>query len=188
MDYEIYPLSVERLNDFLYFFDNIAFTDNKEWEGCYCVYYHVRPINGETIDNKEISIELIAKNKLCGYLAYLNNKVIGWCNTSDKESYPYIVSDETLWDKETGNDKKIKSIVCFTIAPSMRLKGVATQLLTKVCSDAKFGNYDFIESYPIKNEQDYFGNYKGPIKLYRKFGFELHKELANNYIYRKILK
>ena len=186
MEYDIYPLSVDRINDYLYFFDNIAFTDHKEWEGCYCVFYHIRPKDGEPINRREIAIELIKENKLCGYLAYKNNKVVGWCNTSYKNDYPFLVCDEKLFDKNETN-KKIKSIVCFTIDPEMRLKGVATQLLNKICQDAKTEEYDFIECYPIKNEQDYFGNYKGPLKMYQNFGFELYKELENNYIYRKIL-
>jgi len=186
MNYEIYPLSMDRINDFLYFFDDIAFTDHNEWKGCYCIFYHVRAKDGETINIRETAIKLINENKLCGYLAYLNNKVIGWCNTADKRSYPFIVSENTLWDKDEEN-KKIKAIVCFTIDPAMRLRGVATQLLTKICSDAKAEKYDYIECYPIKNEQDYFGNYKGPLKMYQKSGFELHKELTNNYIYKKQL-
>jgi GNAT superfamily N-acetyltransferase len=187
MEYDIYPLTTDRMDDFLYFFDNIAFTDHKEWEGCYCVFYHVRTKEGESINKRNAAVDLIKENKLCGYLAYFNGKVIGWCNTANKASYPYIISEKILWDKGE-IDLKIKSIVCFTIDPAMRQKGVATQLLTKICFDAKAEKYDFIESYPIKNEQDYFGNYKGPLKLYKKSGFELHKELPNNYIYRKILK
>jgi GNAT superfamily N-acetyltransferase len=187
MKYEIFPLSFDRLNDFLYFFDNIAFTDHKEWEGCYCIFYHVRAKEGESINRRDVAIDLIKRNKLCGYLAYFNGKVIGWCNTSDKASYPYILSEKILWDKDEIN-LKIKSIVCFTIDPAMRQKGVATQLLAKICLDAKVEGYDYIEGYPIKNENDYFGNYKGPLKLYQKSGFEPHKEIGNNYVYRKYIK
>jgi hypothetical protein len=45
-----------------------------------------------------------------------------------------------------------------------------------------------VQCYPIKDEKDYFGNYKGPLRLYQKSGFELHKEIGNDYIYRKYLK
>ena len=186
MEYKIYPISKDNINDFLYFFDNIAFSDHKEWEGCYCVFYHILE-NDKQIDRRELAIELIKQNKLCGYLVYLNDSVVGWCNVSDKESYPLLVSDKTLWD-EKENDKKIKSIVCFTIAPSMRSKGIATQLLTRICSDAKNENYDFIEGYPIKKSKDNFHHYRGPVNLYKKFDFELYKEFPDDYIYRKYLK
>ena len=192
MEYEIYPLSLDRMNDFLSFFDNDAFKDHEEWDGCYCLIYHIRDENssnfsGEKVKRRKIAIELIKEKKLRGYLAYLNGKVVGWCNTSDKESYPYYVSDEKLMDKNEAN-KKIKSIVCFTVDPKMRSKGIATQLLIKIYNDAKVEEYDFIECYPIKNEQDYFGNFTGPLKMYQKFGFELHKELEDRYIYRKYLR
>jgi GNAT superfamily N-acetyltransferase len=187
MGYEIYPLSMDRINDFLNFFDNIAFSDNNEWDGCYCIFYHVQDekIKGKDLRRKK-AIELIEQYILCGYLAYLNNDVVGWCNVSDKKTYPYIVSDENLYTDDDAN-KKIKSIVCFVIAPSMRLKGVATKLLEKICSDAKSNNYEIIEGYPNKNADNCFSNYKGPIKLYNKFNFKIYKELKDNFIYRKYL-
>lgn len=37
MNIEIHKLTPERLNDFLYFFENVAHTDNKEWDRCYCL-------------------------------------------------------------------------------------------------------------------------------------------------------
>jgi GNAT superfamily N-acetyltransferase len=189
MEYEIYPVSQQRINDFLYFFDTAAFSDHKEWDGCYCVFYHIADDNDKTIDRRKLAIELIAQKKLCGYLAYLNNEVIGWCNTADKTTYPLLVSDKTLWDDDgIKSSARIKSVVCFTISPPMRSKGVATQLLSKVCSDAKDEQYDFVEGYPQKNAQDNFGNYRGPLNVYKKLGFELYKELQDDWIFRKNLK
>ena len=40
MNIAIKALSLDLIDDFLYFFDEIAFTDNPEWSGCYCVFYH----------------------------------------------------------------------------------------------------------------------------------------------------
>jgi ribosomal protein S18 acetylase RimI-like enzyme len=189
MEYEIYPLSIDRLNDYLYFFDNVAFSDDDDWKGCYCVAYHLINVDVEKINRRELAIDLIKQNKLCGYLAYLNGNVVGWCNSSDKESYPKLVADKTIYD-DNDKGKKIKSIVCFSIALSMRSKGVATKLLEKICDDAKIENYDYIESYPGKIEytDDFSRNYLGTANMYKKFGFEFHKESNNYYIYRKNLK
>jgi GNAT superfamily N-acetyltransferase len=189
MEYEIYPLSEDRINDYLYFFDNLAFSDDDDWKGCYCVFYHWINTDGEKINKRELAIDLIKQNKLCGYLAYLDGNVVGWCNTSDKESYPKLVADKTIYD-ENDKGKKIKSIVCFTIALSMRSKGVATQLLEKICVDAKIENYDYIETYPAKNEdtENFSRNYLGTAKMYEKRGFEFYKESDYCKIYRKNLK
>jgi hypothetical protein len=38
MDIEIKKLSPALLQDYLSFFDQVAFTDNEEWAGSYCVW------------------------------------------------------------------------------------------------------------------------------------------------------
>ncbi len=40
MNIKIRALSFELLDDYLGFFDNIAFSDHQEWSGCYCVHFH----------------------------------------------------------------------------------------------------------------------------------------------------
>jgi len=40
MHISIKPLSVDLLNDFLFFFDNIVFTENPDWSKCYCYSFH----------------------------------------------------------------------------------------------------------------------------------------------------
>ena len=41
MNLDIRALTYDLLDDYLDFFDNIAFSDNKEWSGCYCVHFHL---------------------------------------------------------------------------------------------------------------------------------------------------
>ena len=41
MDIVIKKLSLDLLNDFISYFDNIAFADHREWSGCYCVEPHL---------------------------------------------------------------------------------------------------------------------------------------------------
>ena len=50
--------------------------------------------------------------------------------------------------KNNEPDMKVKSVLCFAIAPQMRGQGVATQLLKRVCEDAEADAYDFVEAYP----------------------------------------
>jgi hypothetical protein len=39
MTVTINPLTAELLDDFVCFFDQVAFTDNPDWASCYCYYY-----------------------------------------------------------------------------------------------------------------------------------------------------
>ena len=40
---DIHRLTPERLNDFLDFFDTRAFTDNRDWSGCYSFFPYYDP-------------------------------------------------------------------------------------------------------------------------------------------------
>lgn len=90
MNIEINKLTPERLNDFLYFFENVAHTDNKEWDRCYCISYCAAH-NNRTKKNffdpdvrKLSAIDYINKGLMQGYLAYADGNVIGWCNANDR--------------------------------------------------------------------------------------------------------
>ena len=58
----------------------------------------------------------------------------------------------------------------------MRRKGIATQLLERVCNDAAIDGFDCIEVYPNRVFQDIFSDHMGPIDFYIKHGFVLHEE------------
>lgn len=155
MEIEVKKLTVELLKDWLDYFDNVAFTDEDEWPGCYCMHFHwnerldSRNDWGKTLeqvyrktgkaDNRNRAIRLIKNGTMQGYLAYHNGKVVGWCNANDKSKYNTVLN--SFFDKKE-KDRKIKSIVCFCIAPKMRRKGIAAKLLEKVCEDTAKEGYE----------------------------------------------
>jgi GNAT superfamily N-acetyltransferase len=194
MNIEIKKLTPELMKEYLDFFEKEAFTDNKEWEGCYCVYYHWNEsidteckkyeADGGTCYKRELAKRFIQDGTIKGYLALVDGLVAGWCNVNDKNKY-HMLSKENcpeLWDDSVTN-KKIKSIVCFTIAPKMRKKGIATELLKKICEDAKNDGYDFVEAYPGTGETNE-RSYHGPYSLYKKNGFTVYKHIDNEAIMR----
>lgn len=197
MNIEIKKLSPELADDYISYFDHLDFSHKPEWGGCYCVWYHWNDkleleskdykAAGGTCFNREVALRLIQKGMLQGYLAYSDGKVAGWCNCNNKASYDALKREKNpeLWD-ETDDRKKIKSIVCYTIAPAMRRQGVATQLLAKVCEDAKAEGYDFVEAYPETGEVS-AQSYHGPYSIYEKNGFELHKDLGDMAVVRKYI-
>jgi GNAT superfamily N-acetyltransferase len=189
---EIKELSSNLIDDYLEFFDNIAFSDHKEWSWCYCAFYHfddadikkLRETGKENLRSE--AVDLIKRKSIQGYLAYDKNKVVGWCNCGNKTNYKRLYMCKELWEKEEEN-VKVKSVVCFIVAPEMRKKGVATKLLERVCLDAKFEGYSYIEAYPNKGGKNCFDHFHGPYKLFEKEGFNFYKEFEYGTIVRKYI-
>lgn len=198
MNVEIYKLTPERLSDFLYFFENIAHSDNKEWDRCYCINYCAAHNNYITARKKftnpnvrrKYAVDYVNSGQMQAYLAYVGGNAIGWCNTNDRNNclhcygWKKYIADKRI-DKNV--KEKVKSVFCFTIAPNMRGKGIATALLERVIEDAKKDGYEYLEAYPNKEETDMYYNYVGPVELYRKFGFELYTETKWRLVLRKRL-
>jgi ribosomal protein S18 acetylase RimI-like enzyme len=187
MDISIIPLSADLLNDYLFFFDNMVFSENPDWSICYCFSYHfIGPKEEwEKEKNRSSAIKFIKENKMTGYLAYSDNKPIGWCNVNDRLNYQRLLKYYDLVDNP---DDKVCSIVCFVISPESRRKGIAQKILERICIDYSLKDYDYIEAYPGKGKLSCEKHYKGPLSLYEKFDFKIEKELNDYYVVRKKLR
>ena len=189
-DIEIKPLTPALIADFFYYFDNVAFTDHPDWSQCYCMAFHWKREWDDEPERSfgEWAFDLINDGLAQGYLAYSDGKVIGWCNSNDKSNYAALkhnVNPELLTDNE---DIKVKSVVCFLVAPELRGKGVATKLLERVCEDAAADGYDYIEGYPLFGECDMYAAHHGTVALFEKCGFTIYKQIAHDCVVRKYLK
>lgn len=189
MDLLIKPLSAELLGDYLHFFDNIAFTDNTDWAGCYCYYYHWGKSRAEWLEQtgekncKNVS-EMIMHGKMKGYLAYVDGKPAGWCNANDKGNYDRLMVTPDIND---GDVDRICSIVCFIIAPEYWRKGIATALLQRICDDYTDKGYTYVEAYPRKGDLSCALHYHGPMSMYQNAGFTVYKSFSEFDIVRKKL-
>lgn len=187
MDIEIKPLSPELLDDYLYFFDNIVFTENPEWSACYCYSFHFTGSSDEwnKENNRSAVIRLIKRNELQGYLAYSDSVPVGWCNANDRMNYQRLISYYDLIDNV--NDK-VCSIVCFLINPDFRRKGITKLILEKICYDYTSRGYHYLEAYPGKGELSCERQYKGPMSLYEMSGFIIERKFEDFYVVRKYLE
>ncbi len=193
MNIEVRRLIPELTSDYLQFFDTTPHATNKEEHKCYCIWWCNEDIVGKDFSSvekrRELAAEYIKGNNIQGYLAYGDNKVVGWCNANTKSDCyrcycwrNYMGSVRTV---ESSPEIKVKSVFCFAIAPYMRRKGVAKMLLEKVCEDAKTDGFHHVEAYPNKEFVDEAEDFMGPIALYEKAGFRVCYETEHKLVMRK---
>lgn len=178
----IRPLSPELCEDWLRFFEEIAFKDHREWAFCYCLEGFLTPEAQERwvspAERRRAAVEMINNGKMQGYIAYHEGIPIGWCNANDRAEYIYVAEMfKKVGYKAQGT--KVKSVFCFLIAPEYRGNGVANLLLNQVCADASKDGYTTVEAYPFSdNKYDY--QYHGTCGMYERNGFS---EIADlNYV------
>ena len=199
METTIRRLTPDQLDDYLYFFENVAHTDNKEWDKCYCLNYcatdncALQESFANECTRREYATRYVTQGIIQGYLAYQAEKPVGWCNVNDRQpctlsaGWNFFIDPQQILSKQEQAACKTKSIFCFTVAPALRGRGIATALLEKVVSDAQHDGYNYLEAYPNKTESDVYYNYVGPLGLYRKFGFEPFAETEHRLVMRKRL-
>lgn len=193
MKISVCKLTPALLDDWLSYFDHDAFSDHDDWCGCYCMCYHwdseLQKKRAWNCDrecaalNRKQAIDFIKSGRMQGYLAYVDGKVVGWCNSNNKKAYRNV--NFNFAEEVPDNGEKIKSIVCFSVAPEFRGRGVATAVLAYVCNDAKAEGFDLIEAYPFEHNENHA--YHGPLSLYTKNGFQKCLQIEGCVVCRKTL-
>jgi GNAT superfamily N-acetyltransferase len=200
MDIEIRKLTPALTEDYIRFFDITPHSERPEDDDCkcYCVWWCSDDFEGkESITTslekrRDYAIRCIKTNSIQGYLAYSDNRVVGWCNANTKSdclkcfSWRRFMGSVPTEDAASGI--RVKSVFCFTIAPEMRGKGVSKLLLERVCQDAVRDGFDCVEAYPRKEAFHEAKDCMGPAGLFRKSGFTVYAETADNLVMRKMLK
>ena len=185
MNITIKKLTPELCADYFDFFDNRAFSD-RGGAYCYCTWFHVTCTVEEHYGAgrdamKANAAAMIKSGRLNGYLAYDGGIAVGWCNADDRAVYA------RLPDCCEEGEGRVKSIVCFEIAPEYRGKGIASALLEQVIADAKDEGYTVVEAYPKLRETPDPYDYAGPIRMYEKAGFAIMRERGGDVVMRKTL-
>lgn len=187
MSIEIKKLVPELCEDFLYYFDNVAFSDHPDWSYCYCLEGHLTEKEddelSERADRREKAREMICAGTLNGYLLYDGEEVVGWCNCGDKMNYKRICNENLTDDIKRG---EIKIIYCITVAPEYRGQGLSHMIVERFCEDAADEGYLFAEAFPF-TDRAFEYQYRGPIKLYEAHGFKMYAEKDWYIVMRKDL-
>jgi len=186
----VQPVTTDRVDDFLAFFDHDAFADNPAWAACYCTEPHDHP-RGVRPDDVEARpwqahrariIDLLSSGKAYGYLAYVDGRPAGWVNAS-------VRAECALYRHGDAEDGDIISVSCFVIAPPYRRHGLAEALLTRVIADAPGRGASWIEAYPPTDPREGdSGNFRGPPVLYAALGFEPAGHDGGNTVMRRAVR
>lgn len=150
------PVTEDRIEDWLAFFDHDAFAGNPVDAVCYCT----GPMLGDTSsrpwqENRSCMVGMLRSGRAYGYLAYAGGRAAGWVNASMRENAVILVA-------------------CFAIAPPYRRHGVAGALLDRVLADAAGRGASWVEARPL-NQPDGAdaANFRGHLGLFLARGFDV---------------
>ena len=169
----IHPVTKDSIDDWLHFFDHDGFADNPGWASCYCLQPHL-PTTDENLDrpwreSRSIMVKRLLKGETFGYLAYVDNKPVGWVNASLSSEYKLLQQAEPNGPESAS----IIGISCFVVAPPYRRHGIASALLDRVIADAASRGALWIEGYPRnKPESKDDAHFRGPSSMYTNRGFQ----------------
>lgn len=199
MNIKIQKLTPGIAEDYARFFDTTPHDGSAETK-CYCLTWcgdnayqnggsHWYP----TPEERRIhAIRRIQNGDLQGYLAYKDDKIVGWCNANTKADCQgcmnYLRFDCGVPLEGCREDEKVKFVFCFVIAPEMQRKGVAAQLLAHICQDAAADGFDFVEAYVNEKFVDVARDFRGPLAMYEKCGFHKYASQDGKVVMRKAVK
>jgi len=167
----VHPVTEDRIDDWLRFFDHDAFAGNPDWASCYCLEPHL-PAMPELPERAWRDTRAAVVGRLrggtFGYLAYVEGRPVGWVNAS-------IRSDYALFGRVEPGGPEPRSVIgvsCFVVAPPFRRHGVASALLDRVIADASPRGASWVECYPHNEPKDNdAGHFRGPRSMYEARGF-----------------
>lgn len=188
---EIRDVSPALLPAYLDFFDHRAFQDFPEWQSCYCIETHL-PANlsddeaAQRVaeDNRHDMSESIKQGEVTALLAFEGGKPIGWCDYGETTRLSGLMHRFGL---AAADHEGVGSVACFVIAAPYRGHGVATALLGAAVERLRARGVSTVEAYPRRSDDSQHTNYRGPLAMFLRAGFEPYREAGSHLILRKSL-
>lgn len=178
-------LSPQDAEVFTAYLSAMDFQHAPNWAGCFCRFYHTDCSMDAWITrspslNRQETIEAIQNGTMKGYLAFEDDRLIGWLNANHVSAYPRLKG----FVEPYVEDANTAALVCFVIHPDVRGQGVATQLL-KACLDGlKAQGYVQILGIPFDDPQQPQKAYHGSLSMYLKAGFQRVESRGPQHIVR----
>jgi GNAT superfamily N-acetyltransferase len=179
----VHPVTEERIDDWLRFFDRDAFPDNPDWGSCYCLHPHTGDVPERPWrDVRAEMVERLRSGATLGYLAYVDGSPAGWVNASRRSTYAKYDGI----DPEGPAPDTVVGVSCFIIAPPYRRHGVSAALLDRVVADGEARGARFVEGYPRRVQTgDDSGAFCGPRSMFDARGFAPAEEHERYVVVRR---
>lgn len=149
MKIEIKPLTLDNFADYE------SLTSCESGGGCYCSFWHQKWVSmtdwekckKETPEvNRSIVYEKVRSGFHVGVLVYENEKLVAWISVGP------LIDFYWTWRRAAklqGDAKEVAGIVCFTLAPNYRNKGLQKTILEELKSYGRSQSWKAIEGYPF---------------------------------------
>ena len=118
-------------------------------------------------------------------LAFDGERPVAWCHYGESTALAGVARRFGL---EAADQEGVGAVACFVIASQYRGHGVATRLLEEAVERLRAKGLRAVEAYPpSESDGTAQGNYRGPLEMYRRAGFEPYREAGKTLIVRKAL-
>ena len=187
---QIRDVTAELVPEYQHFFDRVAFRDFPAWQSCYCMETHRTQSDEEwavrtAADNRRDMSELIGHGKVTALMAFAGGGPVGWCNYGETTRLAGVMSRYKL---DAAGYRGIGALGCFVIAAPYRGHGVASSLLDGAVERLRARGLRAVEAYPLKEgDASAQSNYRGPMEMYLRAGFERIGEREHHVVMRKRL-
>jgi len=186
---EVHDVTPDRVADYQSYFDKVAFRDYPAWQSCYCMETHRTQTDEEwavrtAADNRRDMSKGIKEGGVTALLAYVDGKPVGWCNFGETTRLNGVMHRFGL---NVAEQQGVGSLACFVIAAPYRKHGVASALLDAALDRLRARGVRVAEAYPSRNQSSPQSNYRGPLQMFLRAGFEPYRETERHLIVRKTL-
>lgn len=148
--------------------------DGSGW--CHCVAWWTPTWAGwserAATQNRALRDELCARGEYDGYLLYIDDVAVGWCQVGPRDRLPKLVEQFGLTP-----DPTVWAITCFLIEPNWRRRGLAARLLAEVVRDLRTRGVKRIEAFPKRGaDLDSLDLWNGPEAMFAAAGFAICRD------------
>jgi GNAT superfamily N-acetyltransferase len=180
---EVHPVTDDRIDDWLDYFDHHAMTTIPQYSACYCLEPHELQPGGEApethwTERRAAMIDRLRAGTTSGYLAYVDGHPAGWVNASMRCHY-------ALYRRGDEADDDTIGVSCFAVAPPYQFHGVAKALLDRVIADAPERGAAAVEAYPFNADTEREVDFRGPRPMYDRLGFTEVKIRSRDTVVRR---
>ncbi|MBI2519630.1 MAG: GNAT family N-acetyltransferase [Bdellovibrio sp.] len=154
---------------------------------CNCVAWWVPTWDGweerSADENRILRDSLFDRGEFDGYLLYVNEKPVGWCQCGPRDRLAKLVSQSKLEPSP-----ETWAVTCFVIIPAHRQKGLTHVFLKEILADLREKGIQHVQAFPKCGQGLGDGEvWTGPESLFIKAGFDIERMHPQWPIYGKWL-